>query len=275
MEPNQPHRTFLPLINRGTFCRVYSIVSNVEKILKEIPKEKNVNIIILGSGFDTLYFNLMSKGNNNISFYEFDYNKVIAKKKQIIENSKLLKEVIGANTNYHLIECDISKISKLKEAIKNIPQETYNDFTIVVCECLLVYIERDKTVEILSNFRNVFNNIAVLTYDLIGANDEFGKEMVENLRTRNLHLKGFDDVPTNKEQIERMKECKFETVEFIDMLKVYQTLPPEERKRIDSLEMMDEFEEFDLLQKHACYGYGLSIKDNQFENMKNVLRIHQ
>ena len=40
-------------------------------------------------------------------------------------------------------------------------------------------------------------------------------------------------------------------------------LPHDERKRIDMLEMMDEFEEFDLLQRHACFGYGLSIKDTE------------
>ncbi len=55
MEKTQEHKLFLPLINRGTFCRVFSINSLIYKIIENIPKEQNINFLVLGSGFDTLY----------------------------------------------------------------------------------------------------------------------------------------------------------------------------------------------------------------------------
>ena len=71
MEPNQPHKTFLPLINRGTFTRVYSINHSVEKIIASVPKEQNINIIVLGSGYDTMFFKLTSQNitNGNIILF--------------------------------------------------------------------------------------------------------------------------------------------------------------------------------------------------------------
>lgn len=265
MEPNQPHKTFLPLINRGTFTRVYSINHTVEKIIASVPKEQNINIIVLGSGYDTMFFKLTSENITNISLYELDYEKIINKKKQIIASSQKLKAVASTSNNYNLIPCDITKVSDLKKKLTSaIPSERLNDLTIVICECLLVYIEREITVDFITAIKSLFANIVLLEYDLTGANDGFGKEMVENLKMRNIQLKGFKDVPEIKDQIERLKECKFEIVDFITLYDVYnKMLPHDERKRIDMLEMMDEFEEFDLLQKHACFGYGLSIKDTE------------
>ena len=265
MEPNQPHKTFLPLINRGTFTRVYSINHSVEKIIASVPKEQNINIIVLGSGYDTMFFKLTSQNITNISLYELDYEKIINKKKQIIASSQKLKEIASVANNYHLISCDITKISELKKKLTSaIPSERLTDLTIVICECVLVYIEREITVDFITAIKSLFPNIVLLEYDLTGANDGFGKEMVDNLKMRNIQLKGFKDVPEIKDQIERLKECNFDIVDCITLYDVYnKMLPHDERKRIDMLEMMDEFEEFDLLQRHACFGYGLSIKDTE------------
>jgi tRNA wybutosine-synthesizing protein 4 len=108
MEPGMNHKKFLPLINRGTYCRVYAINSKLHEILnnfKKLEEYKNSkkNIIILGSGFDTTYFNLMSEGYKNIEVYEYDYKKIIDKKKQYISKHKQLSEIINKNkNNYHL-----------------------------------------------------------------------------------------------------------------------------------------------------------------------------
>ena len=72
------HKKFLPLINRGTYCRVFAINSKLHEILDnhkklEEFKDSKINIIILGSGFDTTYFNLMTEGYKNIEVYEYDY----------------------------------------------------------------------------------------------------------------------------------------------------------------------------------------------------------
>ena len=68
--------------------------------------------------------------------------------------------------------------------------------------------------------------------------------MVDNLKLRGIELGGFRDVPTLKEQVDRLKDVEMTQVEMIEVY--YKLIPIEERKRIDSLEMMDEFEEFEL-----------------------------
>ena len=67
MEPSMNYKKFVPLINRGTYCRVYEINNKLHEILnnfRKIEEFKNskINIIIFGSGFDTIYSNLIAEG---------------------------------------------------------------------------------------------------------------------------------------------------------------------------------------------------------------------
>ena len=273
MEPGMNHRKFLPLINRGTYCRVFAINSKLHEILDnhkklEEFKDSKINIIILGSGFDTTYFNLMSEGYTNIEFYEYDYKKIIDQKLKYISKFKQLSEIVKKNNNnYHLIDCDITNKKLFSESLNQI-KSSEKDITIVICECLLVYIDRDITVDMLSSINERFDNVYILEYDLIGPDDPFGKEMVDNLRSRNINLRGFNDVKNVKDQIERLKDAKFEDVNIVDMYYVYfKLLPVEDRKRIERLELMDEFEELNLLQKHACFGYASKCKNDKFKGL--------
>ena len=273
MEPGMNHKRFLPLINRGTYCRVYAINTKLHEILNKVKKledfkNSKINIIILGSGFDTTYFNLMSEGYNNIEVYEYDYKDIIDKKLTIISKNKQLFEIIKTNkNNYHLIDCDITNKELFTESLNKISNNE-NDLTIVICECLLVYIDRNITIDILTSLNEKFNNIFILEYDLIGPDDPFGKEMIDNLKTRNINLRGFNSVKNIKDQIERLKEAKFGDINMVDMFYVYfKFLPIEERKRIERLELMDEFEELNLLQKHACFGYASKCKNDKFKNL--------
>ena len=120
----------------------------------------------------------------------------------------------------------------------------------------------------LSTINDKFNNVYLLEYDLIGPDDPFGKEMVDNLKSRDIILRGFNEVKDIKDQINRLKEAKFEDVNIVDMFYVYfKFLPIQERKRIERLELMDEFEELNLLQKHACFGYGSRCKNEKFKGL--------
>ena len=223
-----------------------------------------------------MYFSLTSQSITNITFYESDYDKIIKSKQQLISKSKLLSQFTSVSTNYHLLPCDITNTSKMQKQIEKSSSyaTTKNDLTIVICECLLVYIDKDVTIDILSTLYKLFPNMVILEYDLTGANDGFGREMVDNLKLRGIELRGFRDVPTLKEQVDRLKEIGMTQVEIIDMLEVYYKLIPiEERKRIDSLEMTDEFEEFDLLQRHACFEYGIALaNEDKYKHIKDVLK---
>ena len=273
MEPGSNHKKFLPLINRGTYCRVFAINTKLHELInnfRKIEKDSKINIIILGSGFDTTYFNLMSEGYSYIEVYEFDYKEIIDKKLKYISKAKPLVEIINKNkNNYHLINCDITNKKLFSETLNNI-KIGENDLTVVICECLLVYIEENVTLEMLSCLTNKFDNLYILEYDLIGPDDPFGKEMVDNLKTRDIHLKGFNEVKNINDQENRLKKANFEDINIVDMYHIYfKVLPLEDRKRIERLELMDEFEELNLLQKHACFGFASKCKNDKFKKLIN------
>jgi tRNA wybutosine-synthesizing protein 4 len=77
-EHKKSHKSYIPQINRGTWTRVHCIRNNVEKVLTQL-KDKEVNIVNLGAGLDSLYFCLKSKFNN-FKFVEIDYDEVCFRK---------------------------------------------------------------------------------------------------------------------------------------------------------------------------------------------------
>ena len=124
----------------------------------------------------------------------------------------------------------------------------------------------------LSCLTDKFSNLYLLEYDLIGPDDPFGKEMIDNLKTRDIHLKGFYEVKNINDQINRLKKVNFEDINIVDMYHIYfKVLPIEERKRIERLELMDEFEELNLLQKHACFGFASKCKNDKLKNLINKM----
>ena len=77
-----------------------------------------------------------------------------------------------------------------------------------------------------------------------------------------------NEVKNVQDQINRLKEAKFEDINIVDMYYVYfKLLPIEDRRRIERLELMDEFEELNLLQKHACFGYASKCKNDKFKGL--------
>ena len=122
----------------------------------------------------------MPEGYTNIDVYEYDYKDVINKKLKYISKLKKLLEIIKQNkNNYHLINCDIINKRLFSEFSNNI-KTWENDLTIIICQCLLVYIEESIILEMLSCIMEKLDNIYFLEYDLIGPDNPFGKEMIDN-----------------------------------------------------------------------------------------------
>jgi tRNA wybutosine-synthesizing protein 4 len=288
MEHKKVHKKFLPIINRGTWSRVYAIKNTVERILSKIDPADTVNIINLGAGLDTLYF-LLKQNYNNFKYFEFDYDDITFKKLELIKKSQLLKDMIckenfeenvkilHGNLNsdcYNLFACDVCDKEKINEKLVNCNLFNRENLTIVISECLLVYLSKETTVELLKNFTDNLKNVIFLEYDLVNSQDSFGKEMVENLHQRNIKLLAYDAVPTAQAQIDRLIESGFEKAECYDMLDYYNNvIDPNEKKRIESLEFLDEFEEWNLMQSHSCFGYGAKLESKYSFLYDDVLKM--
>ncbi len=284
MEHKKTHKNFLPLINLGTWSRVYAVsskVTNILRSLKENNPEIRANIISIGCGFDTFYF-LLKEKFDNFKYYEFDYEDITYQKIEKIKNSNLMKSKLGEVTiksgslfahEYSLIACDVTDYDKFNDIICKIPDIDLSLPTIVISECLLVYIKKETTMHMLTNLSKNFKNLIFLEYDLIGPNDSFGKEMVENLLYRDIKLFGYEDVPDIKAQAERLYKAGFTNVEVYDMLTFFNNfIDQSEKERVRHLEMLDEFEEFNMLQNHACFGYGAKLEE-KYEYLYDEIQI--
>jgi len=284
-------KTYLPLINRGVWSRVYGFDHNIYNIisyLKEIEYEEEINFIDLGSGFNTMFFNLEDKFEN-MKYIEIDYEDNTDRKIEIIKKSELLKNTISKNfeedvkinegnlisKKYSIINCDVTNPDLL---IKNLKQldVNFSNLTIVLGECLFVYIEKDDTMNLLKSLTTNFDNMVLFMYDLVGNNDAFGREMEFNLAQRNIKIPGLNQVPDTKSQIKRLIDSDFSEAKVVDMLQYYRKyIDKVERMRIEKLEFLDELEEFNLLQKHSCFGCAIKIskdnKDFQIDDLKKCV----
>ena len=257
----------LPMINRGTWARVLSFRQVILRFVSLFPK---VNIVSLGAGYDSTYFWLKSqKLVTEIDYIEVDFADVIKRKTHVILHTEGMRNLVDPsfsteNTmtpDYKLISGDVRDsellTQKMSEVNKTLP-------TLVLTECLLVYMSSGDTNSILNWLSETFSSLAVLNYEMINPQDKFGEMMLENLEARGCSLLGIHDCPTTQSQIDRMHKVLardgFEVkAECLPMNIVYNEKlnSAGEKTRIEKLEMLDEIEEWDLLQSHYCMSLGV------------------
>lgn len=260
-----------PVINAGTWTRVFAIRNFVEKILNCIDKNENVNIICLGCGLDTMYFNLKEKFAN-FKFYEFDLQEPTEKKIECINKSNKLKECININEakvgkdcicskDYCILSCDVADVDKFNQKLCDLKID-FDCFTIVISEFLFFSFNKNTVHNVLTNFKKCFKNLVLIEYDLVNCNDEFGKQMIAKFKERNIDIPGFEAFPDVESHSQRLLAAGFDKSEFVDMLDFYQNcIPKEEKDKVEKIEDYNKTEDWRQWQSHACFGYGLKLTD--------------
>lgn len=83
------------------------------------------------------------------------------------------------SSKYKLIPGDLRKvdINDLLEPYKN-----KDDPTIIISECVFVYMSIDSTNKILESFSREFKESLVIIYEMTNLDDKFGKVMISNLK---------------------------------------------------------------------------------------------
>ena len=176
--------------------------------------------------------------------------------------------------DYNIITVDLTKVDSTSDPIMEELAKLKFDLscpTILIAECLMVYIPRKITMNFLNVFTSNFKNLVFTFYDLINPHDPFGLEMLENLKIRNIKLNGIEETDSVEKQLSRLKELGFGVSECFDMNNFYNKhIDEKEKKRIEKLELFDEFEEFVLLQSHSCYGLGIKV-ETDYSCLNNIL----
>jgi len=248
-----------PLINRGYYARVAA----VRQILKDFltgagnPKKQ---IVSLGAGFDTTYFVFKSQGIPFYKWFEVDFPQQMQKKGKLIQKHKPLLELVmkkkegsGGGTDLQIVGADLRNVDDLEATLVKAGLD-FTLPTLFLSECVLVYLKPEDSAKVIQWAAGKFTGGAVfVTYEQILPNDPFGKTMKENLESRGCSLLGLDAYPDLESQKERFLKLGWKRHDAWDMNDVYKYyLPVDELKRVEKIELFDEYEEWHLIQGHYC-----------------------
>jgi [phosphatase 2A protein]-leucine-carboxy methyltransferase len=144
----------------------------------------------------------------------------------------------------------------------SLPNISHDAPTLILSECCLIYLTPNDATSILKALTQRFlpspTPVALVIYEPIRPNDQFGRTMVSNLATRGIVLETLRTYPSLTSQRLRLAEtgfpsgqCAADTDFIFD-----RWISDAEKERIAKLEMVDELEEWTLLAKHYCVAWG-------------------
>ncbi|XP_022249699.1 tRNA wybutosine-synthesizing protein 4-like isoform X2 [Limulus polyphemus] len=267
------HQHRSPLINRGYYIRAKAMERMFHQFFQTVFGFPDIQIISLGAGFDTSYFRLESeKFLCGTKFIEVDFEGVITRKMTCINSHSILKDMMPEDTstssnksiifqgrNYILIGADLRVTCDLDKALED-AGISFESPTLIFSECAMTYMEVESSNRLIEWAAKKFPNAAFVTYEQIHPDDGFGLIMQKHFQSLGSPLRSIQTFQTEKSQENRYKNLCWTECYVLGMNQLFSMLPLEEQKRIQSLELFDEFEEWHLKCSHyilACASQGV------------------
>jgi [phosphatase 2A protein]-leucine-carboxy methyltransferase len=252
-------------------------------------------IVSLGAGTDTRYFRLRANNKHRkVVYHEFDFPSVSDHKLQLVRNNKTVlsqdeslrlfshrstEAVEGQEEGYwgftpvndsedirfcchplDLRQLPHSPSMKSLDYFKGLR----NDLpTLVISECCLCYLEVDNAKDVMDWFAQRLPSIGIVLYEPIGVDDSFGQMMVSNLAARNITMPTVKVYKNLTDQLQRVSSILGDNAVPSDCTEAQtieriwdQWVSPQEKERVDSLEGLDEVEEWQMLARHYTVVWG-------------------
>ena len=264
------------MINRGTFARLAAIGSACEQFLDACAAAGSpAQVVSLGAGLDTRWWALHALGRQPRLWVEVDQEEVVRRKALAIGRDAALhgalpegaaaasleRGAVSSAAGYQLRAADLRDVSALEAALADAgwrPAEP----TLVLAECVLVYLPPEAAAAVVALFGGAPGGGALAVYEQIGPDDPFGRTMVDNLRRRNCALLGLAACPSCAAQEARARAAGYSRAEAVPVLEYYEAaVSADERRRVERLELLDELEEWRLLLSH--YAVALAVRDGR------------
>lgn len=221
---------------------------------------------------------------SGFTYVEIDFSSVTAKKIKNIRKphgepmlnsffSKNIEESHHADLHagdYHLLGADLRQLSELEQKLDTVHLDITLP-TLVLVECVFVYMVPEKSAELIRFFAEKFPTIAFLNYEQVNVEDNFGKIMVYNLNERGIMVPGLPVCKDLDSQKERFTENGFTDVEAWTVLNIYHNhLSRAEVERIEGIERLDEKELLTQLLEHYCFVYAFKDATGEHEGLKDI-----
>ncbi|KAG7792733.1 hypothetical protein KL910_000973 [Ogataea haglerorum] len=258
-----------PVINRGTWIRTRAIDLVVDKWLAA-KAATPVQIIILGCGSDTRGMRLL-ENNSNLTVVEIDFEETCRIKKYSILDDELLRSAVGAQPEpepataeqfnassaaldtprYHLVPLDLRQLRSMSQ----LPAVDPSLPTLILSECCVCYMEDVESDRVLRFLRANLAEAVLVVYDPIGGDSpgNYGEIMLKNLSMRGIQMPSLLKYSTIEKQHERLQKLGFESTNVSDLSYIYSHwIPEDELAAINRLELLDELEELNLINRHYC-----------------------
>ncbi|XP_031554492.1 leucine carboxyl methyltransferase 1-like [Actinia tenebrosa] len=256
-----------PEINRGYYARIKGIFFLLDQFLT--LTDSQCQVVSFGAGFDTLFWQLKDRGCAPKVFVEVDFGNVTERKCRCIRSRRQLQEVFKTEDNlkieekeihsncYHLLAADLRDVDVIESKITSIGLDRSLP-TVFITECVLVYMEPNKSATLINWAGSHFKTALFLNYEQVNMQDRFGHVMIENLKCRNCTLLGALGCPDLQSQKQRFLSNHWQSSQAYSMDEVYRYLPSQELSRIEKLEFLDEVDLLDQLLSHYCISWAFN-----------------
>lgn len=150
---------------------------------------------------------------------------------------------------------DLRNIAELEVKLQQ-AELNFASPTLLIAECVLVYIESECVNRLLSWVSSKFASAMFVNYEMCNMNDMFGDVMLGNLKARGCNLSSIAACKSLETQRARFLSNGWQGAKAWDMVEIYYLLPSSERQRIEKIEFLDEQELLIQLFQHYCICIG-------------------